>query len=355
MDTFSFKGVKDSICEGCMYANGITEKADRCGCLVKEQFRQNYVKGICEYRKTSYDDLSEAERRKYDEIKKEGVVAAKKSDAFALKLVRDFVREKLGGDVDRLLDFDFHTLFHDGYSEDKYASCSGYAFSPEKTVIVRAIASLMFGQAWNDFSFYDIEKGKFAIEYFNPFFILFGSPIGIEWGEKIFKGLDRHNPSDALRERVFRFYHLYYSVGNMILLPSMLSRDFVEINLSRAKRRWREYPDEFLIEIFDEFVKSNHNNVYLKAEHFNNKALYASCSTTEGFAATIDALCLGDYVNDNSVPKEVFHTKCSFDRSPDQQTYLRGVNEFLDFCEEVIPKRAGEIVNRLKRILNDSQ
>ena len=350
---FPYHGIDDSICQGCIYANGITNKADRCGCLLKEQFRQNYVKGECEHKKTSLNVLSKAEQREHDEIKKEGLVAAKQTDAFALKLVRDFVREKLDGDINRLIDFDFHSLFHENYSEDKYASCSGYAFSPEKTKIVRAIASLVFGEAWNDLSYHNIEKGRFSIEFFNPFFLQFGAAIGIEWGEKIFKGLNRHEPSKELIERVYRYYLLHNSIGNVVVLPSMLSREGVQLNLSRAKRKWREYPDSFLMEIYDELVNASHTNIYLKAEYFSNEKVYVNCKTREGFQTMIKALLLEDYVNENGVPMEVFRTKCSFDRSPDRTSYLEGVNELLDFCEKEIPKRAKQIVYTLKTILEN--
>lgn len=38
----------------------------------------------------------------------------------------------------------------------------------------------------------------------------------------------------------------------------------------------------------------------------------------------------------------------------DRETYLKAVDEYLDFCEKEIPLRAGRIIDRLKDILDNN-
>ncbi len=52
---------------------------------------------------------------------------------------------------------------------------------------------------------------------------------------KQFKGLDKFNSSEELTDRVLRFWKLQQSIGNIILLPAMLTQNSVELSLSRAK------------------------------------------------------------------------------------------------------------------------
>lgn len=118
--------------------------------------------------------------------------------------------------------------------------------------IVRAIASLVFGKAWEGFTLESMDNYKFKVDYLHQLVYLFGCPLGLEWGLKQFKGLDKFSPSEELRDRVVRFWNLHQTIGNIILLPTMLTQNLVEINLTRAKRLWRNYPDSFLKELREE-------------------------------------------------------------------------------------------------------
>ena len=118
-DNFYFNGIKNTICDGCVFAKDINEKGDGCGCLAQDQFRENYLKGRCEHRKEAYNDVSDHERREEENIKKESLQAAKECDAYALSLVRDFIAEQLGGDINRLKDYDFSTLKQEDNAKQK--------------------------------------------------------------------------------------------------------------------------------------------------------------------------------------------------------------------------------------------
>lgn len=68
-DEFFYHGVEGTVCEGCIYANGIREGAEGCGRLFKDTFGNNYLSGRCLHKKKSLDEPSEMERQAIAEYK----------------------------------------------------------------------------------------------------------------------------------------------------------------------------------------------------------------------------------------------------------------------------------------------
>ena len=68
VDHFPFTGLKNRICQGCIYAKGINQFGEGCGKLFTRGFRNRYLKGVCEYRKTSAEQPSEHERNAHRRI-----------------------------------------------------------------------------------------------------------------------------------------------------------------------------------------------------------------------------------------------------------------------------------------------
>lgn len=68
-DEFFYHGVEGTVCEGCIYANGIREGAEGCGRLFKDTFGNNYLSGKCLHKKKSLDEPSEMERQAIAEYK----------------------------------------------------------------------------------------------------------------------------------------------------------------------------------------------------------------------------------------------------------------------------------------------
>lgn len=68
VDHFPFTGLKNRICQGCIYAKGISQFGEGCGKLFTRGFRNRYLKGVCEYRKTSAEQPSEHERNAHRRI-----------------------------------------------------------------------------------------------------------------------------------------------------------------------------------------------------------------------------------------------------------------------------------------------
>lgn len=171
---------------------------------------------------------------------------------------------------------------------------------------------------------------------------------------KQFKGLDKFSPSEELRDRVVRFWNLHQTIGNIILLPTMLTQNLVEINQTRAKRLWRNYPDSFLKELREELVDETHRNKYLQSECYKNRKIYARCKTKDGFNRLMKELLLEDFLDENGLPVHRFAGVGSMDKGLNKETYLKAVDEYLDFCEKEIPLRAGRIIDRLKDILDNN-
>lgn len=358
-DNFYFHGVKEgTICHGCVFAAEINDKGEGCGCLAQEEFRKNYLKGRCDHRKASYSDLSDYERHEQEKLQKESLQAAKECNAYALALVKDFIADELEGDINRLKDYDFNRLRSEDASRqkavDKYLTCAGGNMQGPDIAIVRAIASLVFGKAWEGFTLESMDNYKFKVDYLHQLVYLFGCPLGLEWGLKQFKGLDKFSPSEELRDRVVRFWNLHQTIGNIILLPTMLTQNLVEINQTRAKRLWRNYPDSFLKELREELVDETHRNKYLQSECYKNRKIYARCKTKDGFDRLMKELLLEDFLDENGLPVHRFAGVGSMDKGLDKETYLKAVDEYLDFCEKEIPLRAERIIDRLKDILDNN-
>lgn len=357
VDNFHFPGVKKGcICHGCVFAAEINDKGEGCGCLTQEEFRKNYLKGKCDHRKVSYNDLSEYESQEQEKLQKESLQAAKRCNAYALALVKDFIAEELEGDINRLKDYDFNQLISKDASRqkavDKYLTCAGGYIQGSDIAIVRAIASLVFGNAWEEFTLESMDKYKFKIDYLHQLVYLFGSPLGLEWGLKQFSGLDKFNASEELQDRVARLWYLHRTIGNIILLPAMLTYSQVGINLTRAKRLWRNYPDSFLKALREELVDETHRNRYLQSECHKNRKFYVHCKTKEGFDQLMKELLLEDFLDENGLPVHRFAGVGFMDKNLDRETYLKAVDEYLDFCEKEIPARAERLIDRLKDILD---
>lgn len=68
-------------------------------------------------------------------------------DNMAINAVRTFVIERLGGNVDGIIDYDLGRL-----RSDKQYGCPGRMFDPDDTNLMRAIYCIVFGDVWSNLS-----------------------------------------------------------------------------------------------------------------------------------------------------------------------------------------------------------
>ena len=83
----------------------------------------------------------------------------------AKSLINNFVEERLQGNLNEFVRFDFAQLRGD----KKYGVCSGGSFDCDNTNLSKAIYLLLFEDVWNDLSFVSLEKGVYRGDTINSF------------------------------------------------------------------------------------------------------------------------------------------------------------------------------------------
>jgi len=109
-DNFVWQGLDGSVCDGCIYTRAMNETHNGCGRLTAESFRRNYMRGQCEYSKPDIDVWSQAEIDAKFRWSKYQERVEKTSHVYAKNMVNKFIAEHLGGDINKLVDFNFVTL-----------------------------------------------------------------------------------------------------------------------------------------------------------------------------------------------------------------------------------------------------
>lgn len=256
-------------------------------------------------------------------------------DTFAISLLRDFVREKLGGDIHKLRTYDLKTLA----DERKY----GDSFF-ERSPIIKAIMSLAFGDVWPDLSVDAINKGKFECDSINKYQNLFG----INMCDQYFKGMQKFNPTSAQHQRALKVAHLSYTVGNLWVLPSSPS-----IASRILDNSYRYYMDKFLLAIYNVLTEKKRVDKTLQSIIAKN-GLMAVYKEEEGFDKFIHDMMLDDFLDYYRKPTEIFPFVSSAMKGLDKDTYFDAVDQFSTFCEKFIPRRADMIIEKLSKALSDA-
>lgn len=233
-DNYPYHGVEGSVCEGCIYANGIQGHGEGCGRLFIKSFRERYLKGRCEYRKTDIKTPSEFEEmdKYHKKIEKEKI--EKSCDTFALNKLKKFIAERLDGDIKNLKDFDFYTLKEDTDFGDRRVSVVGL-----ESMIVKSILTLAFADTYPDFTYESMDKHKYKADTINITNTIFGINF-----EDYYKALETYDAPSELHARVVRFGKKVHTIGNIMVLPFGLHQ------MRDTKPLGRGYCDVFLTEFY---------------------------------------------------------------------------------------------------------
>lgn len=339
-DNFPWMGVKGYICEGCIYANGIKGKGEGCGRLFIKSFRERYLKGRCEYRKTDIAKPSQFEEmdKYHKKIEKEKVEKA--CDTFALNMLKKFVAKQLDGDIKRLKYFDFNSLKNDTeFGDDRGLTVAGI-----ETMLMKSVLTLAFADAYPDFTYESMDKHKYKADTINITNTIFGIHF-----EDYYKALDDYDVPADLRERVIQFGRKEHTIGNTMVLPFGLHQ------MRDSKPLGRGYTDVFLTEFYKMMIGAKKCNwKLLDALNLKKKEVVAF-RTEENFNKITHELMLDDFLDEEGKPKQVFQGLFSFDKGIDRDIYIQAATEFLDFCEPFIDKRADRIIEKLETILKNNQ
>ena len=282
---------------------------------------------------------SEEEKRlrKYSE-NKEREEKAKQDETYARELIKDFICEKLDGDIYKLAKFDFGTLRED----EKYGGCNGFPFSVDKCNIVKAIMSVAFADVWPELNQYNIERYKYLCNGINYTQYLFGANMM----DKFFKGMEKFNPTKEQHERAVRIYHLTNCIGNIWVLPGGIDKD-------KDTYHYHGYADLFLKGIYAAMTGNGKVQPDLKMALYKTRKLMANYQGADGFRQFALNMMLNDYIDYYGKPIDLFMHVWSMMKDLKPETYFKAVDEYCDFMEQFIPKRGQMIVEKLKKVINE--
>ena len=333
LNLYPWNGVAFSNCRGCIFAPTIVGEGEGCDKLTKEEFRINYVKHHCPHHKRLGQKESEFEEKQRWDAEKAIDHAEKSSDIFAIRLIRSFVIERLGGDINLLRDFDLASLRED----DKYGDndlC--------RSNIVKSIVALAFREDWPELSVESITQCKYWPETICRFEPLMGSSVS----DRYFLGLDRYGFSDALTARAAACARLTRSIGNLIVFPNRkASFDYI-----RSGWKFHGYMDAFLKAMYEVMKGGPEQDLDVKATLYQNRKQMSAYQGREGFGRLVRAMMLEDFVDEKGEPKTVFKGVWLNEEELDAATYREAIEEFIDFSTRFIQKRGERMIERLKQI-----
>lgn len=338
-DNFNWEGPLGTICEGCIYSKSINNKGEGCGRLFQKSFRENVIKRYCEYYKKSLEEPSSFEEMAVYKQKQKIDTEEKQSNVYAIRLLKEFIAEKLDGDINKLKDFDLSTL----KEESKYGD-----YDISRANIAKAVMSLAFGGEWPELNVDSINHYDYRLEPICHYQNIFGANIM----DKYFKGLQKLNPSPDLHQRAVKCAHLTYNIGNLIILPNKFNEN-ESLSNYRINSKFRGYMDSYLKTIYDVMADQKKQDLHMKGILYKNRKLMVGYQGEEGFEKFIHAMMLEAFVDDLCQPKKVFKGIWSSMKDLDNDTYFEAVEEFIAFCNDFIPKRAERIINRIKPMINN--
>lgn len=255
------------------------------------------------------------------------------ADSKSIILLQSFIKEKLGGDIRKLRDFDLCSL-----EEDKKYGSTNYTDAP----IIKAILALAYGDIWPDLSYDKITRGAFECDKINKIENLFGINMNFQY----FKGMQKFNPSPSQYQRAVKVTHMCGTIGNLWVLPRKESIAFCILD-----NGYRYYMDKFLNSIYAIFTQKKRVDKKLKSAIESNKKYFDKYMGEEGFKSFVSDMMLNDFVDYYGKPEETFMFVWSAMKDLDRNTYFKAVDQFCTFCEKFITKRGDKIIAKLEYVL----
>ena len=159
-------------------------------------------------------------------------------DEIATITFKTFVKERLKGNVDSIIEYDLGQL-----RSDKQYGCPGRQFDPDDTNLMRAIYCIVFGDVWTNLTWDNSGEGKLRGDTINSSATFFSYP----WKDQF---TPKWNPPAELKEKIKTFQHTFHTIGNMMVLPDKRI-DGWSINKHRGCHdEWHDYEDRFLAALY---------------------------------------------------------------------------------------------------------
>ena len=269
-------------------------------------------------------------------------------DEKARQTLQDFIQEKLKGDLDEILTFDFKTL-----RESEKFGCPGRRFDADYTEIVRAVCVVLWEDLLPELSMAALGDGeKYRGDTMNSFHTMFGRELPDHPG--FFAGLEKYDPPVELRERVREFGNAYCStVGNFVVLPNLYVQG-TTLNMHRGTNEWRDFFDRFLIQLRNVLCGGEEKDPLLAELVKANGFCFGKFEGREGFSSLVRGLLLEDYCDQEFLPKFVFPMNYHWKNPADKETYFRDTAAYLDNAERIIRNRGRKIRDLLRAKLGET-
>lgn len=301
-----------------------------------------------EYDECRLDDTTWLDEVEDEALDDETVMANACEDARCL--VRDFIDERLDGELDRLKDFNLSKLENDV----KYGQQKGLRFDADDCLLARAIYVLVWGDVFPGLNMLSVGSGRaYRGDTMNTFHTTFGREMpgrpGCYWGFEAF------HPDENMRHLARTFHELVPTIGNYVVLPNHADSNGKTLNLYRGCHcQWHDYFDEFLLALEKVLVDAPKQDAGLHAlvkEH-NDYALgrYAGL---DGFHNLAKHLFWEQYLGDdghaiafNSTMngKAIYHW---MKPRPSDEEYLKSAQQYAEHAIHIIHCRAERIIDAL--------
>lgn len=253
------------------------------------------------------------------------------------QLIRDFISERLNGDINRLADYRFDTLIED----NKYGHKAGPSVWYNNT-IVRAIFSLTFEDMWPDLGVETLDNYTYQIAPIIHYQRLFGANIN----QRHFLGLDkfRNIVSDELIDKACAVVNQCDTIGNLLIWPNNTA-------MSQLYDDWkmRGYFDRMMQAIYASMTGDGKENDDIKAALYDNRSLMRKFQGRDGFERFVQHQLLNEFVDEDFKPLSLFKGISNAAKDFNPRDLPEAINEYYDFCMRFIPHRSSKIIEILKQ------
>lgn len=277
----------------------------------------------------------------------------------AFVLLNNFIYEKLSGDIDRLVSFNFSEL-----KNDKKYGCPDRDFDEDDTELAKSIYYLLWGgevlpMKLPELTYDQIGTGKkYRGDTLNTFNTLFGGEniydydgiqeTGFAHTIKIIK----QKSDNVFVNRIYYFKNECYTIGNFSVLPNnsitIDNNKTTTINCYRGVGSgWSDYYDRFLLELKKCLENAPDKDKTLDKLVKANSFYFDNVNSIEKFCKV--NLLYSFYLENKSL--NLFPKKYTF-KNINADDYEEFASEYMAKSEHTILLRSLYIITVLKRIFN---
>ena len=260
------------------------------------------------------------------------------------QLVKDFLSDYLGNDINKFKDFDLNTLSN----SPKYGCVDGN-FDCENSNLLKAVYLLLWGNCVPDLNANSLGKGKFYRgDAINSFKTMFGSPSSNN--EMYFSGLETYNPDNELRNRVAHFYKSHRTLGNFIILPNKICNKKT-IMYFRSTNKWHDFFDRYLVALQEILEEDKCDDKEFFDIVNQNNFFFDWYKGPEGFKELVETFYLKDFLTKSNKATRIFIMNFYWRNPEEKEMYTNAANVYLKKAEKIIAKRSIQMIDQLSKVL----